>query len=1243
MLQHRLSRRGSTRSLVSSIGNIVSSFACVLGLTLATSAVDAQAVFQPTLSTYTVASGPQGVAVADLNRDGKPDSIVANSTANSISVVLSSGGTYTVNSYSSGGGSKPVAVAVVSDFANSGLPAVAVVEQGAGSVAIYTDSAAGALTYDTSYTTGAAPTAIAVGDFNNDGIADLAVTYPGGVTVLLGSANGSFSAGAGASVGSNLVALAVGHFDTTQNLDLAVVDQASNQVDILVGNGAGGFTVGTSKTVGTKPTSVAVADFNLDEKSDLVVGNFTDGTVSVLLGNGNDTFQGQTATAAGGNVQSVVTTDVNNDGISDIVVTNASSNTVGVLIGVGNGTFGQVMTPALSGSPYGLAVLDFNRDGKPDVVVTQNSAGTVTVLSNNTLATSPLPIGRNLASPTQIGSGNMADSVAIADFNGDGIPDVVVSYLEDYTVGVMFGKGDGTFQAQTTYNVGKHPFAVAVADLNHDGHPDIVTANENDSTISVLLNNGTGGFGAATTYTVGKLPTGIAIGDLNNDGIPDLAVANFGGNDVSILIGKGDGTFTPASTPTLAGQTNPYNVVIGDFNGDGKNDIAFTNNGSATMEVCLGNGDGTFQSPVPFATNTKPTSIVTGDFNRDGNLDIAVGDSIANNISMFLGNGAGSFTASTVATLNFPVSMAVADMNGDGIPDIVNVNPNYNSVTVLLGNGDGTFTTRWQFPTGTGTAPNVAGAQPWGVAVADLNKDGRPDVVTANTIQRINLTIPAYEPALGATLGVTVANASVLLNGSGTDLSVSVTTGGPSGSGGTPVTGQISSTQSVYLNAQMTPALSGGTPTPTGSVTFEDTGGNELGIAPISVSNGIANLYQQNIGSGQHIISALYSGDTNYQPMTQVGGSLLVQVQGTPVTITITPNTFTYGSGTTFTMVGTVYGSGGIVPTGSVSIYFFTPSGQEYYVNGPNGANFTISPSGGSNASTGPLQVQDSSGCNGMPCLAVGTYQFYAVYNTGGNYPQGSSSNEQVNVTPDTPTVTLNCTDTYRTVGGVTTTTVTCDASVKDTGIGYTITSGTVDFSVTGGSATAESINNNGGTYYAQYVFTAPTADYDSDGDADFTVTATYQANGNFGTATVTNCYDVTTTTTKNPPSTKVTVAEVACSGPGGMPAARHTSMIPILGGSTSQALGQSQAQSQNSGHVTFHPGRFFNLPGGSGSGSSGSGNNPPASGNTQHLEIRPMTGPLPGNPNGGNGTGAQPSVPLGSLRLRPEMRQRHP
>ena len=581
-------------------------------------------------------------------------------------------------------------------------------------------------------------------------------------------------------------------------------------------------------------------------------------------------------------------------------------------------TFGQVMTPSLSGTPYGLAVLDFNRDGKPDVIVTQNTAGTATVLSNNTLAT-PVPGGRNLASPTQIGSGNMADSVAIADFNGDGIPDVVVSYLEDYTVGVMFGNGDGTFQAQTTYSVGKHPYAVAVADLNRDGRPDIVTANEADGTISVLLNNGTGGFGAATTYTVGKLPTGIAIGDLNGDGIPDLAVANFGGNDVSILIGKGDGTFTPASTPTLAGQTNPYNVVIGDFNGDGKNDIAFTNNGSASMDIYLGNGDGTFQSPTTFTTNTKPTSIVVGDFNRDGNLDIAVGDSIANNISMFLGNGAGSFTASTVATLNFPVSMAVADMNGDGIPDIVNVDPNYNDVTVLLGNGDGTFTTRWQFPTVTTTGNSKTtknpGQQPWGVAVADLNKDGKPDVVTANTIEQYNLTIPAYEPALGATLGVAVANASVLLNGSGSNLSMTIS---PSG-------GSIPDTSPITLTAQMTPSLSGGTPTPTGSVNFEDTTGTELGIAPILLSSGQASLTLQNMGSGQHTITAQYSGDVNYQPMTDVAGNVLVQVQGTPVTITVSPSTFSYGSGTTFTMLTTVYGSGGISPTGTISIYFFTP------------------------------------------------------------------------------------------------------------------------------------------------------------------------------------------------------------------------------------------------------------------------------------------------------------------------------
>ena len=161
---------------------------------------------------------------------------------------------------------------------------VTVAEQGTNQVEIYTDSATGTLTLDTTYGTGATPTAIAVGSFNNDGIPDMAVAYSTGVTVLLGSANGTIISSGGVAVGTQLSAIAVGHFNGGKNVDLAVTDQAANMVYILPGSGNGTFTEGGSYATGTTPESISVGDFNKDGKLDIAVGNYGGLSVSVYLG-----------------------------------------------------------------------------------------------------------------------------------------------------------------------------------------------------------------------------------------------------------------------------------------------------------------------------------------------------------------------------------------------------------------------------------------------------------------------------------------------------------------------------------------------------------------------------------------------------------------------------------------------------------------------------------------------------------------------------------------------------------------------------------------------------------------------------------------------------------------------------------------------------------------------------------------------------------------------------------------------
>ncbi|MGC1871572.1 MAG: FG-GAP-like repeat-containing protein [Acidobacteriaceae bacterium] len=1195
------------------------------GLLMLPNSACAQAFYQSATATYTTSgTTPRGVAVVDLNRDGKPDSIAALGTANMIAVLLSNNLGYAVTTYPVTG--TPVAVGVLPNFAKSGQPALAVVEQGAGEVAIYTVSNAGVPAYEAAYGTGGTPTGIAVGDFNNDGIADIAVSYSTGVTVLLGSENGTFSSGGGVGVGTNLSAITVGYFNGSKDADLAVTDQTGAKVYILTGNGSGSFSETASYTTGTTPESIGVGDFNKDGKVDIAVGNYGGASVSLYLGNGNGTFGAQTAYPAGGNVQDLLVTDVNNDGNPDVVVTNppvttggtTTGNTLGVLTGTGTGTLNTVLNPALGGSPYGIATLDFNRDGKPDVVVTQS--GLMSVLTNNTLLNA-LPGGRNYLAATQMAPGNMADAVATADFNGDGFPDVAVAYLEDGTVGVMLGKGNGTFNAQTLYPVGKHPYSIAVGDLNHDGSPDIVVANENDGTISVLLNNGSGGFGAATTYTVGRLPTGVAIGDLNGDGFPDIAVANYGANDVSILINNGAGSFIPGSTPTLAAGTNPYNVVIADFRGDGINDIAVTNFQSANAEVYLGNGNGSFQSPTILAIpnlpggggvapvgSVEPSSIAVGDFNRDGNLDFAVGTAAGNTIAIFLGNGTGGFTSSAVQTLNFPVSIAVGDVNGDGIPDIVNVNPNFNDVTVLLGKGDGTFTSRWQFPTATTTAPNTVGAQPWAVALADFNQDGKLDIVTANTVARINLTIPAYQPALGAVLSPASPNsASVLLNSSGTDNVVTVSPNG----------GNVPYNQAVTLSAQITPALGG--VTATGTVWFEDTNGSPASNQPVTLAAGKGSVTLQNLGSGTHIISSLYSGDVNYQPNTAVaGGQQVIVVNGTPVTLTLTPNTMPYEGSFTATITVTGSRANGN-PLGDLYLYIYFPgtgfeyatTGQPFVLTNGDCANYVC---------TYTVQISDPNGY-----LTPGPWLFYAVYNPnrGLNYQTGASPNETLTVTAATVDITLDCALATGTSGDEV-----CYSEVTNPANGNAaIQTGNVTFSFNGGAAQTEpiqyqTVRTAAGTttgYYAVQTY-APVTGF-------FSETATYPAQGNFAAATITGSFCSRSCGPAGPTDRSNAFSSLRGSVPLNFAAADRLSTPALANGRLLGLNLSTKLNLSNKIHkVTIVP------RGGSGSGSGGGGvtigpGTGSGSGSGGGVTVGPGTGR--GSGSGGGGVTIGPAVQI--------------
>ena len=360
--------------------------------------------------------------------------------------------------------------------------------------------------------------------------------------------------------------------------------------------------------------------------------------------------------------------------------------------------------------PLAAATGDFNGDGKIDIATSNSNSFTVSILLGNGDGTFQPKVDYPI--------GQFARSLVVADFNGDQKADLAVSSFSDNVVSILIGKGDGTFMSRVDYPTGVGSDSLAEGDFNHDGKPDLASANQTAGTVSILLNAGDGTFQPKVDYVVSGEPTSVAVGDFNGDAKPDLAVAGSTSNNVSILLGQGDGSFQAAvNYPT---ENFPFSIAVGDFNGDGKQDLAVST--SFGIDVLLGSGNGAFQTP---GTNIDPEAggaMTLGDFDGDGRLDLAaIGPN--DQVIILLGRGNGTFSPGTgFGTGNGPSGSVVGDFNGDGKPDLATANAGGNTVSILQGNGDGTFVARLVFKT-----QAFAGAGP--VAAGDLNGDGKFDLV----------------------------------------------------------------------------------------------------------------------------------------------------------------------------------------------------------------------------------------------------------------------------------------------------------------------------------------------------------------------------------------------------------------------------------------------------------------------------------------------------------------------------------
>jgi len=718
---------------------------------------------------------PMSVAVADLSGDGKPDLIVANSSSPTISVLTDNttpGATtpsfVVQQTFAAGGWPQTVTVADLNGDGKLDLAMTTPINNKVSVLintsAFFTMSFAAAQTF----AVGSNPGFITTADVNADGKPDLIVTNGGDgtVSVLLnttapGDSTASFTGQQTFATGPSPHWIAATDLDGDGRPDLAVANFGSNSVSVLLNTTAAGaatptFAAQQSFAAGTSPAAVATADVNGDGKRDLLVAN-GGGTISVLLnaiapGDTVPSFAPQQEFVTGTNPTSIVAADFNGDGKPDVAVVNSSSNTISMLRnttapGAGTPSFAAQQTFATGAKPYSIAAADVSGDGRIDLFVTNLDDNSVSVLLNSTSAPSAAP---GFGTQQVFAAGSAPGSVTTADINGDGKPDLVAANLSDNNVSVMLnisapGAATPSFATQKVFAAGGLPQFVAAADINGDGKPDLIVANTNDDTISVLIDTtapgaNTSTFAVQQTFATGVAPASVAATDIDGDGKPELVVSNLGSSNVSVLRNiTAPGAATPdfAAQQTFAVGSRPCSIATADINGDGKPELIVANsyddNVSVLFNTTAPGGAPSFAAQRTYAVGQFPIAVAVADINGDGKSDLIVANYADNTVSVLRNTtslGTPNFAAQqTFSAGDYPTSITTADLDGDGKPDVIAANYVNNSVTLLINStvpGSTTFNlTAWDFVS-TGS-PSV------GVAAADVNGDGRQDLIVANT------------------------------------------------------------------------------------------------------------------------------------------------------------------------------------------------------------------------------------------------------------------------------------------------------------------------------------------------------------------------------------------------------------------------------------------------------------------------------------------------------------------------------
>jgi hypothetical protein len=721
------------------------------------------------------------------------------------------------------------------------------------------------------------------------------------------------------------VSLAVGDFNGDGRADVAVVDSSGSKVDVLLGNGDGTFQPFTSYAV-AGASCVTVGDFNGDGKSDLAVGSSSG--IAVLLGTGNGAFQA-VIYSAGNSPGSLLVTDFNGDGKADLALSDQGG--VAVMLGNGDGTFRQPVPYTIPGYPA-IALADFNGDGIADIsyseppgvgVLLGNGDGTFRAAGTYSMGIIPSPL-------------------VVSDFNGDGKADIAFVAEDGGGVWVYLGNGDGTLRAPVIFGGYDLYFAIAVGDFNGDGKPDLAITNASVNALSVFMGNGDGTFQTALNNSApGAADLGsLVIEDLNGDGRIDIAGTGNGvsiflalGPPTTTTLESSPNPSSYAESVTLTASVSPATATGGVTFYDGSTALGTSPIASGVASISLttlavgthsltavyGGDSNEASSTSPVVTQTvtvRPTTTTLASSPNPSNhgqtvtLTATVSPSTATGTVTFynqstalgtgvLSGGAATLPISTLVVGTFFLSATYGGDTNDGASNALPVTQNVYAVvtsTVLT------------------SSPNPSTFGQTVKLTATVSPATATGTVTFyhgdNSLGTVKLK--GGQAALGVS---TLGTGSIALTASysGDDFDLASTSPVITEIVNTASTTTLSSSlnpsnyrQSVTLTAMVSPS------TATGTVTFYR-GTTSLGTG--TLSGGAATLTTASLPAGLIALKAVYGGDANDSPSTS--SVLNQEVRATSSTaLKSSPNPSTTGQ--TVTLTATVTPS---TATGSVTFY----------------------------------------------------------------------------------------------------------------------------------------------------------------------------------------------------------------------------------------------------------------------------------------------------------------------------------